>query len=70
MKVSMEPLLFRNGNMTGKTRKSRMYIVSMEPLLFRNGNLTSSSARVIILTKVSMEPLLFRNGNRYLKRPQ
>ncbi len=66
-KVSMEPLLFRNGNTTAvfTTLGEMVLRVSMEPLLFRNGN--DQGATLVFMdtsTWVSMEPLLFRNGNK------
>ncbi len=64
-KVSVEPLLFRNGNndmiLRGKGKYGK---VSVEPLLFRNGNRhRGNDCDYLFIDNVSVEPLLFRNGN-------
>ncbi len=60
--VSMEPLLFRNGDARERKSLRRKPSVSMEPLLFRNGDGTFDDGRTEMIS-VSMEPLLFRNGD-------
>ncbi len=70
--VSMEPLLFRNGNFNSYWLLfiSFAEMVSMEPLLFRNGNTLDICLQSIRLYgHVSMEPLLFRNGNSGFSSP-